>query len=142
MSWRDLRCGEPRTELVGERLTLAGWVDTRRDHGGLVFVDLRDHTGVCQLVVNPEHAPDAIAAAHEVRNEFVLHAEGEIVERAPENVNPDLPTGAIELRAAGVRADADYAGRSVKGQRTQAGRLGAKRVIDVGPDTDLSEVGA
>jgi aspartyl-tRNA synthetase len=98
MKWRDLRCGEVRPDHVGQRLTLAGWAARRRDHGGLVFVDLRDHTGVCQLVVNPEHAPDAIGAAHEVRNEFVLQAEGEIVKRAPENVNPDLPTGTIELK--------------------------------------------
>jgi aspartyl-tRNA synthetase len=98
MKWRDLRCGEVRPDHVGQRLTLAGWAARRRDHGGLVFVDLRDHTGVCQLVVNPEHAPDAISAAHEIRNEFVLQAEGEIVERAPENVNPDLPTGTIELK--------------------------------------------
>jgi aspartyl-tRNA synthetase len=98
MKWRDLRCGEVRPEHVGRRLTLAGWAARRRDHGGLVFVDLRDHTGICQLVVNPELAPDVIGAAHEVRNEFVLQAEGEIVERAPENVNPELPTGAIELQ--------------------------------------------
>ena len=98
MSWRDLRCGEPRTELVGQRLTLAGWVDTRRDHGGLVFVDLRDHTGVCQLVINPERTPDAHAVAHELRNEFVVQAEGELVARAPEAVNPDLPTGGVELQ--------------------------------------------
>ena len=98
MSWRDLRCGEPRTELVGQRLTLAGWVDTRRDHGGLVFVDLRDHTGVCQLVINPERTPDAHAVAHELRNEFVVQAEGELVARAPEAVNPGLPTGGVELQ--------------------------------------------
>jgi aspartyl-tRNA synthetase len=98
MKWRDLRCGDVRPEHVGRRLTLAGWAARRRDHGGLVFVDLRDHTGVCQLVVNPELAPDAIGVAHEVRNEFVLRAEGEIVERAPENVNPELPTGTVELR--------------------------------------------
>ena len=79
MSWRDIRCGELRPEHVGQRLTVAGWVDTRRDHGGLVFVDLRDQTGVCQLVVNPETAPEAARAAHEVRNEFVLRATGEIV---------------------------------------------------------------
>ena len=76
MSWRDLPCGEPRPGQIGERLTLEGWVDTRRDHGGLVFVDLRDHTGICQLVINPEHAPDAHAAAHDLRNEFVIRAEG------------------------------------------------------------------
>jgi aspartyl-tRNA synthetase len=98
VSWRDLRCGEVGTELVGRRLKLAGWVGTRRDHGGLVFVDLRDHTGVCQLVINPERTPDAHAVAHELRNEFVVQAEGELVARAPEAVNPNLPTGGVELQ--------------------------------------------
>jgi aspartyl-tRNA synthetase len=97
-SWRDLHCGELRPEHVGRRLTVSGWADTRRDHGGLVFVDLRDHTGLVQLVVNPEHAPEAATAAHEIRNEFVLRAEGEVVPRAPEAVNPNLPTGEVELR--------------------------------------------
>jgi aspartyl-tRNA synthetase len=85
-------------ELVGRHLTLAGWVATRRDHGGLVFVDLRDHTGVCQLVINPERTPDAHAVGHELRNEFVVQAEGELVARAPEAVNPNLPTGGVELQ--------------------------------------------
>jgi aspartyl-tRNA synthetase len=98
VKWRDLRCGEVRSEQIGQRIALAGWVDTRRDHGGLVFIDLRDRAGVCQLVINPERAPEAHAAAHEIRNEFVLRAEGEVVARAPEAVNPDLPTGAIELQ--------------------------------------------
>ena len=98
MKWRDLRCAEVRPEDIGRRLTLAGWADTRRDHGGLVFIDLRDHTGVCQLVVNPENAPDAAAVAHQVRNEFVLQAEGELVRRAEEAVNPSLPTGEVELQ--------------------------------------------
>jgi aspartyl-tRNA synthetase len=98
MSWRDLMCGEVRAEHVGRRVTLAGWVDTRRDHGGLVFVDLRDASGVCQLVANPERAPDAFEAAHGVRNEFVLRAEGEVVRRAPEAVNPELSTGEVELQ--------------------------------------------
>lgn len=98
MTWRDLYCGELRPEHVGSRLTVAGWTAKRRDHGGLVFVDLRDHTGVCQLVVNPERSPAAIETAHEIRNEFVLQAEGEVVERSPENVNPSLPTGAVELQ--------------------------------------------
>ena len=98
MKWRDLMCGEVRPEHVGQRLTLAGWADSRRDHGGLVFVDLRDKTGLCQLVVNPERAPDAAETAHAVRNEFVLQAEGEIVRRAPEAVNPNIPTGEIELQ--------------------------------------------
>jgi len=91
-------CGEPRADRVGERLTLAGWVARRRDHGGLVFIDLRDHTGICQLVINPERAAGAAEVAHGVRNEFVLKAEGELVRRAPEAVNPDLPTGEVELQ--------------------------------------------
>ena len=96
--WRDTMCGDVGPEQVGQRIVLAGWVDTRRDHGGLVFVDLRDKTGICQIVVNPERAPDAMAAAHATRNEFVLRAEGEVVRRAPEAVNPNLPTGEIEVQ--------------------------------------------
>ena len=97
-SWRDLYCGDVRADHVGRRVTVSGWADTRRDHGGLVFIDLRDHTGILQLVANPEHAAEAAATAHEVRNEFVLRGEGEIVPRAPEAVNPNLPTGEVELR--------------------------------------------
>ena len=98
MRWRDLMCGEVRPEHVGQRLTLAGWADSRRDHGGLVFIDLRDKTGLCQLVMNPERAPKTAETAHTVRNEFVLQAEGEVVRRAPEAVNPTIPTGEIELQ--------------------------------------------
>jgi aspartyl-tRNA synthetase len=96
--WRDLRCGEVTAERVGERLTLAGWAARRRDHGGLVFVDLRDHTGLIQLVINPERSPEAATVGHEVRNEFVLRARGEVVRRAPEAVNPNLPTGEVEVQ--------------------------------------------
>ncbi len=96
--WRDLMCGAVRPEHVGRRLTLSGWADGRRDHGGLVFVDLRDRTGICQLVLNPETAPEAAATGHQIRNEFVLRAEGEVVRRAPENVNPNIPTGEVELQ--------------------------------------------
>jgi aspartyl-tRNA synthetase len=98
MSWRDLGAGELRPEHVGQRLELAGWVARRRDHGGLVFVDLRDQSGLSQLVINPERSPEAAAAARDIRNEFVLQAEGEVVARAPENVNPNLPTGDVELQ--------------------------------------------
>ena len=98
MSWRDLGCGEPRAEHTGNRATLAGWAARRRDHGGLVFIDLRDESGLCQLVVNPERAPDAAVAAHGVRNEFVLQAEGEIARREPDAVNAGLPTGEVELQ--------------------------------------------
>jgi len=98
MTWRDMMCGDVRRVHVGQRLTLAGWTHRRRDHGGLIFIDLRDRAGLCQLVVNPEHAPAAADVAHGVRNEFVLRAEGEVVARAPELVNPNLPTGEVELR--------------------------------------------
>src|SRR6187431_1999516 len=93
-----MMCGEPRLEHAGRMVTLAGWAARRRDHGGLVFVDLRDRTGVTQLVVNPEHAPDAAATAHELRNEFVIRARGELVARAEETVNPAMPTGEVELQ--------------------------------------------
>ena len=98
MSWRDLGAGKIGTDHVGERHTLAGWVARRRDHGGLVFVDLRDSTGIGQLVINPERSPDSAAAAHGIRHEFVLRATGEVTARAPENVNPNIPTGEVELQ--------------------------------------------
>ena len=98
MSWRDVMCGDPRPERVGQTLTLAGWAARRRDHGGLVFVDLRDESGVCQLVINPERSPEAAAVAHEIRNEFVLRAEGDLVARAPATLNPRMDTGEVELQ--------------------------------------------
>ena len=98
MNWRDLRCGEVRAEHVGRRLTLSGWVDTRRDHGGLVFIDLRDRAGICQLVINPEHAAEAHSAAHEIRNEVDLRVEGEVVAREHGLVNTNIPTGEVEIQ--------------------------------------------
>src|SRR5439155_519824 len=86
-------CGGRRPEHAGREMTLAGWAARRRDHGGLVFVDLRDETGVTQLVLNPEHAPQATEVAHGVRNEFVLQARGTVVRRSPETVNPKMATG-------------------------------------------------
>ena len=97
MSWRDVHCGELGPEHVGRRLTVAGWVDTRRDHGGLVFVDLRDHTGKVQLVCKETDVAKAL------RNEFVVQAEGEVVARAPDAVNPNLATGAVEIQVDALR---------------------------------------
>jgi aspartyl-tRNA synthetase len=97
--WRDQRGSSLRAEDVGRTVTVAGWVATRRDHGGLVFVDLRDEDGLLQVVVNPENAPVAAETAHGLRNEFVARATGEVVRRAPETVNPAMATGEIEIQA-------------------------------------------
>jgi aspartyl-tRNA synthetase len=98
MIWRTHMAGEPTKELVETTLVLAGWVARRRDHGGLIFVDLRDRSGVTQLVINPELAPEAAELAHQIRNEFVLRAEGTLVARSPETVNPNMSTGEVELQ--------------------------------------------
>ncbi len=98
MSWRNAMCGELRADDVGRKATLAGWVSRRRDHGGLVFVDLRDPTGLMQLVINPERAASAAELAREIRNEFVLKVTGEVVARSPETVNPKMATGGVELQ--------------------------------------------
>lgn len=86
------------TTKIGETISLSGWVNSRRDHGGLIFVDLRDHTGVVQLVVNPEQA-EAFALAENVRDEYVLTAVGTVKERDDGLKNPHLPTGSIEVVA-------------------------------------------
>jgi aspartyl-tRNA synthetase len=96
--WRDVYCGEVGPDRVGETVSAAGWVARRRDHGGLIFIDLRDHTGIVQLVVNPDRAPEAAQVAHDIRSEFVVHARGEVVRRAPEAVNPNIPTGEVEIQ--------------------------------------------
>ncbi len=102
-SWRDTTCGALSAADAGTRVTVAGWTHTRRDHGGLVFIDLRDFSGKVQLVINPERTADAAAVAHEIRNEFVLQAEGEVVRRTPDAVNPNLPTGEIEIQVDTLR---------------------------------------
>jgi len=108
-AYRNAWCGLARREQVGRELRVAGWVHRRRDHGGLIFVDLRDREGLLQLVFHPDTAPEAHAAAHRLRSEDVLTAIGELVPRTPETVNPDLPTGAVELevRSFELLADAE-----------------------------------
>ena len=100
---RDLTCGVPRSADVGRTVTAMGWVGTRRDHGGIVFIDLRDRTGVLQLVFDPDDSPEAHRRAHGLRTEYVIAVRGTIAARPAETVNPDLPTGQVELRVAELR---------------------------------------
>jgi aspartyl-tRNA synthetase len=95
--YRDAWCGELDTARTGERVRVAGWVHRRRDLGGLVFIDLRDRSGIVQLVFHPEDSPDAHALAQRLRSEHVLSAAGEVVRREESTVNPRLRTGEIEL---------------------------------------------
>jgi aspartyl-tRNA synthetase len=97
--WRDVKASALRVGDEGREINVAGWVARRRDHGGLVFVDLRDDGGILQVVINPANTPEAAEVAHDLRNEFVVQARGEIVRRAPETVNPAMETGEIELQA-------------------------------------------
>ena len=96
---RTHEAGTLRADHAGQAVTLAGWVHRRRDHGGLIFVDLRDASGLAQVVFHPEDAPEAFALASELRSEFVLQVEGAVVRRKPGTENPELPTGDIEVAA-------------------------------------------
>ncbi len=100
---RSCYCGEPRVEEVGRELILAGWVKTRRDHGGLIFVDLRDRTGVTQVVFNPELDAAAHEKAKQLRSEDVIAVRGVLAKRPPETLNLDLATGEVELRGVELR---------------------------------------
>jgi aspartyl-tRNA synthetase len=95
-AYRTHTCGQLRKEEVGQTVRLSGWVNRRRDHGGLLFIDLRDHYGVTQCVIEPEDA--AYADCDKARSEWVLTLTGKVVARTPETVNKDLPTGEVELR--------------------------------------------
>jgi aspartyl-tRNA synthetase len=96
-TFRDAWAGDLTAARCGTEVRVAGWVHRRRDHGGLIFIDLRDRSGIVQLVVHPQASGDAFALAEDLRSEHVVSAEGEIVKRSPENVNPNLATGEIEI---------------------------------------------
>ena len=99
MSWRDLKAGELGKEHVGQRLALAGWAATRRDHGGLVFIDLRDQSGLAQLVDQPRaRAGGGRGRARRSATSSSSAPRARSRPRAPEAVNPNLPTGDVELQ--------------------------------------------
>ena len=100
---RSCYCGEPRANAVGNELTLFGWVRSRRDHGGVIFVDLRDRSGICQIVFNPEVDAAAHEKAKQLRSEDVIAVRGNLSKRSPETINPDLATGEVELMGKELR---------------------------------------
>ncbi len=106
-AYRDTWCGELTAERADTQARVAGWVHRRRDHGGLIFIDLRDRSGIVQLVFHPESAPEVHQKAHALRSEDVLSAAGTVMRRAPENVNPNLGTGEIELGVSELEILAD-----------------------------------
>src|SRR3954467_14390141 len=89
--------GELRVEHAGQEVTLAGWVNRRRDQGGLIFIDLRDRSGIAQLTIDAQIAPDAHQAASDVGREYVIQVRGNVRARPEGMINPNLPTGAIEV---------------------------------------------
>lgn len=94
---RTCGCGDVREHHSGKQLTLAGWVQRRRDHGGLIFVDLRDRSGVVQLVFSPQYGELAFHKAEDIRNEYVVAIIGQVRERSEDTVNSNMPTGKIEV---------------------------------------------
>src|SRR3954469_25162441 len=126
--YRDTWCGQVLPDRVDSEVRVAGWVHRRRDHGGLVFIDLRDRTGLVQLVFNPDEAGEAFRLGHELRSQDVITPSGPVGRRSPETVNPELPTGEVEIRVrdAGLLADADtppFEIESVSGEVSEETRL-------------------
>jgi aspartyl-tRNA synthetase len=121
--YRDAWCGQVLPDRVGSEARVAGWVHRRRDHGGLIFIDLRDRTGIVQLVFNPDAAGEAQQLGHRLRPEDVVTVAGEVVRRDPETVNPELPTGEVELKvtAAALLADAETPPFEIEGFSGEVG---------------------
>ena len=94
---RSHHCGDLRKADAGKTVTLCGWVSKRRDHGGIIFIDLRDRHGLVQVVIDPAHDEKDFHKAEGVRSEYVLQVRGLVRERSAETVNPHLPTGEVEV---------------------------------------------
>jgi len=99
MTYRTHHCGALRKTDAGTRATLCGWIDSRRDHGGVVFLDLRDRNGITQVVFRPEEHPEAASAAHGLRSEDVIRISGTVAPRLAGTENAKLATGGIEIVA-------------------------------------------
>jgi len=126
--YRDTWCGRVLPDRVDDEVRVAGWVNRRRDHGGLIFIDLRDRTGVVQLVFHPDTSGAAFELAHKLRAEDVLSVTGKVVRRDAETINPALPTGEVEVAvaAADLLADSETPPFQIEGYAD-----------DVGEDTRL-----
>ena len=90
-------CGLEKKSLIDQTILLKGWVARRRDHGGLIFVDLRDRSGYIQVVFNPDYSKEALSIANELRLEYVIEVEGKVLERSLDTINKDMPTGYFEV---------------------------------------------
>ncbi|HEU5063605.1 MAG TPA: aspartate--tRNA ligase [Solirubrobacterales bacterium] len=101
-AYRDAWCGQVLPDRVDSEARVAGWVNRRRDHGGLIFIDLRDRTGIVQLVFNPDTSGESFELAHKLRAEDVLTATGPVVRRSEDTVNPELATGEVEVQVTGA----------------------------------------
>jgi aspartyl-tRNA synthetase len=122
-SYRDTWCGQVLPDRVDSDVRVAGWVHRRRDHGGLIFIDLRDRTGIVQLVFHPDSSGEAFELAHRLRPEDVVSAGGTVVRRDAETVNPELPTGEVEIKvsAAELLADAETPPFQIEGYAGEVG---------------------
>ena len=100
---KTISCGDVRAEHIGKTVTLAGWVHRRRDHGGLIFIDLRDREGIVQVVFNPDNAQDIHAIAESLRNEWVVQVTGTVTARPEGTENPNMATGEVEVSTEQVR---------------------------------------
>lgn len=99
---RSNYCGHLNTEHIGQTVSLCGWIDRRRDHGGVIFLDLRDRTGILQIVSDPQRTPDSYNLAGELRNEYVVRIVGKVSKRPEESLNPKLATGEVEIYAESI----------------------------------------